>query len=98
MRRVSFPVKPIGSLLFVEPMQIESTVAVMIDPRKSWRGKVLAAGPGAPLPDGSALPMECKPGDIVRLKPTNAIEAVFGQQKVWVVRDEDILAVEDAAA
>jgi co-chaperonin GroES (HSP10) len=94
---VSFPVKPIGSLLFVEPLQIESTVAVVIDPRKSWRGKVLAVGPGAPLPDGSTLPMECKVGDTVRLKPANAIEAVFGQQHVWVVREEDVLAVEDAA-
>jgi co-chaperonin GroES (HSP10) len=93
-----FPVSPIGSLLFIEPLQLESTVAVVIDPRKSWRGKVLAAGPGAPLPDGSVTPMECKVDDIVRLKPANAIEAVFGQQKIWVVKDEDVLAIEDAAA
>jgi co-chaperonin GroES (HSP10) len=95
---MSFPVTPIGSLLFIEPLKIESeTVVVLIDPRKSWRGKVLAAGPGAPLPDGSATPMECKVGDIVYLSPTQAIDAVFGQTPVWVVRDEDVLAVEDAA-
>jgi co-chaperonin GroES (HSP10) len=41
--------------------------------------------------------MECGVGDVVRLKPANAIEAVFGQQHVWVVREEDVLAVEDAA-
>lgn len=95
---MSFPVQPIGSLLFIEPLKIESeTVVVLINPRVSWRGKVLAAGPGAPRADGTAEPMECKVGDIVRLKPANAIDAVFGQTPVWVVRDEDVLAVEDAA-
>ncbi len=94
---MSFPVQPIGSLLFIEPAQIESTVAVVIDPRKSWRGKVLAAGPGAPRADGTCEPMECKVGDVVYLSPTRAIEAVFGHTPVWVTDDANILAVEDAA-
>jgi co-chaperonin GroES (HSP10) len=93
----SFSVSPIGDLLFVEPLQIESTVAVVRDPRASWRGKVLAAGPGAPRPDGTCAPMECKVGDIARLKPSNAIESVFGQKRIWIVCDSDVLAVEDAA-
>jgi hypothetical protein len=84
-----FPVQPIGSLLFVEPAQLESTVAVVVDPRSSWRGKVLAKGPDA---------KEVAVNDMVRMKPTQAIDAVFHQRRVWVVREEDVLAVEDAAA
>jgi co-chaperonin GroES (HSP10) len=94
---MSFPLSPIGDLLFIEPMQVESTVAVVRDPRASLRGKVLAAGPGSPRTDGTCDPMEVKAGDIVRLKLSQAIDAVFGQQKVWVVKESDVLAVEDAA-
>jgi co-chaperonin GroES (HSP10) len=93
----AFPVEPIGSLLFIEPLQLKAAVAVVVDPRKSWRGKVLAAGPGAPLPDGSLAPMECKIGDIVHVRPTQAIEAVFGHTQVWVTDDSNILAIEAAA-
>lgn len=88
------PVEPIGDLLFVEPAQLEAGKIVIIDPRSSWRGKVVAAGPGAPLPDGSVVPMEVGVGDIIRLKPTNAIESVWNQTRIWMVREADVLAVE----
>lgn len=88
------PIQPIGDLLFVEPAQLEATKIVIIDPRSAWRGRVVAAGPGAPRPDGSTVPMECKPGDYVRLKPTNAIESVWNQTRIWIVKESDVLAVE----
>lgn len=86
------PIQPIGDLLFVEPEA--NTSRIITDPRASWRGKVVAAGPGAPLPDGTLVPMEVGVGDYVRLKPTNAIESVFNQTRVWIVKESDVLAVE----
>lgn len=89
------PIQPIGDLLFVEPAQLEASKIVIVDPRQAWRGKVVAAGPGAPLPDGTLVPMEVGVGDYVRLKPTNAIESVWNQTRVWIVREADVLAVEN---
>jgi hypothetical protein len=85
----SFPVTPIGSLIFIEPAPIDdSPIKVIESPRASWRGVVLAVGPDA---------TECRVGDVVRLKPSQAIDAVFHRTKVWIVREENILAVEEAA-
>ena len=89
------PIQPIGDLLFVEPAQLEASKIVIVNPRSAWRGKVVAAGPGAPLPDGTLVPMEVGVGDYVRLKPTNAIESVWNQTRVWIVREADVLAVEN---
>jgi co-chaperonin GroES (HSP10) len=89
---MSLPIQPIGDLLFVEPAGEVSRIVV--DPRASWRGKVVAAGPGRPLPSGGCIPLEVKVGDMVRLKPTNAIESVWGQTPIWIVKEEDVLAVE----
>lgn len=86
------PIQPIGDLLFVEPAQTASLIVT--DPRASWRGKVVAAGPGAPKPDGSAVPMEVGVGDFIRLKPTQAIESVWNQTRIWIVKEADVLAVE----
>jgi hypothetical protein len=80
-----FPVAPTEGLLFVEPRNPPNPAGiVLLDPRKAWRGEVKAAGAGC----------ECKVGDIVHLKPTQAIEAVFHRSPVWIVRDESVLAVE----
>lgn len=89
---MSLPIQPIGDLLFVEPEA--NTSRIITDPRASWRGKVVAAGPGRPLADGRTVPMEVGVGDIIRLKPTNAIESVYNQTSVWIVKEEDVLAVE----
>ena len=76
-------IKPAGSLIFIEPRDTDRAV-LLIDHRQGWRGNIIAVGPKASL----------SVGDFVHLKPSNAIEGVFHQQRVWIVREEDLLAVE----
>lgn len=84
---------PLGEICFIEPEALDGMVQVL-DERKALRGRIIACGPGRPLPDGSAAPMEVKVGDIVRVKQGNAIEAVFTQKRTWIVRESDLLCVE----
>lgn len=84
---------PLGDLCFIEP-EAEASAIHILDERKALRGRVVACGPGRPLSDGSAVPMEVKVGDIVRLKQGNAIEAIFTQKRMWIVREADLLCVE----
>lgn len=90
---MSFPITPLGELCFVRPESLDELVQVL-DERKSLRGIIVACGPGRPLPDGTSAPMEVEVGDIVRLKQGNAVEAVFDQQRHWIVRESDLLCVE----
>lgn len=89
-----FPVEPLGALLFVEPAQ--ASKIQLVDPRKAWRGKVLAAGPGEPLPEGGSRPMSVAVGDVVYLHPSRAIEGVFNQTRVWITDEKNVLAMEAA--
>lgn len=84
---------PLGEICFVEPESADGLVKTL-DPAKALRGRVVACGPGRPLPDGSSVPMQVKVGDVVRLKQGNAIEAVFTQKRTWIVRESDLLCVE----
>lgn len=84
---------PLGEICLIEP-EAQAALLVMLDARKSLRGRVIACGPGRPLPDGSCVPMEVKVGDFVRVKQGQAIEAVLANQRTWIVRESDLLCVE----
>lgn len=90
---MKFPVTPLGELCFIQPESLDGLVQTL-DPGKALRGRIVAAGPGRPLPDGSAAPMSVGVGDVVRIKQGNAVEAVFEQKRHWIVRESDLLAVE----
>lgn len=94
---MTFPVTPLGELIFVAPEpSVRGSRIVLSDERKSYRGRVLAAGPGIPLPDGSAIPMEVKVDDVVTYDRTTGIESVFDQRRVLIMRESDALTVEPA--
>lgn len=88
-----FPVTPLGELCFIAPESLDGLIQTL-DPGKSFRGRIVAAGPGRPMPDGSSAPMQVRVGDVVRIKQGNAVEAVFDQKMHWIVRESDLLAVE----
>ena len=88
-----FPVTPLGELCFIAPESLDGLVQTL-DPAKALRGRVVACGPGRPLPDGSSAPMQIRVGDVVRVKQGNAVEAIFAQKRHWIVRESDLLAVE----
>jgi co-chaperonin GroES (HSP10) len=93
----SFPIEPLGDLVFIVPESEDGLKIASIDARTSLRGRVVAVGPGLPLPEGGYLPCDVKVGDIVRLSPGRTIEAVFNQQRTWITRESTLLAVEEAA-
>lgn len=90
---MTFPITPLGELCFIEPASMDGLVQTL-DPAKALRGKIVATGPGRPMPDGSSAQMDVKVGDFVRIKQGNAVEAVFGQKMHWIVRESDLLCVE----
>ncbi len=90
-----FPIEPLGELVFVEPVDWYRGTIIVIEQRPACRGCVLAVGPGRPLPDGSAVPMEVKPGDYIHFGPATGMEGVFCNRRVLSMREEDILAVEE---
>lgn len=90
---MKFPVTPLGELCFIAPESLDGLIQTL-DPGKSFRGRIVAAGPGRPLPDGSSAPMAVCVGDVVRIKQGNAVEAVFENKRHWIVRESDLLAVE----
>ena len=84
---------PLGEICVIEPESIDGVIQTL-DARKALRGRIVACGPGRPLPDGSAIPMQVKVGDVVRIKQGNAIDGIFNQKRIWVVNESALLAVE----
>ena len=90
---MKFPVTPLGELCFIQPESVDGLVQTL-DPAKALRGRVVAAGPGRPLPDGTSAPMQVRVGDVVHVKQGQAVESIFGQKRHWIVRESDLLCVE----
>lgn len=92
-----FPVTPLGDLIFVRRAEDHKGVIALVDPRcrqqKSLVGTVIAVGPGAPLPDGSSVPMELKVGDKVWFGSATGMEASFDGISLLCMRENDVLAV-----
>jgi chaperonin GroES len=88
---------PIEDIVVVAP-EIARTAIEMLDPRSSLRGRVLAVGPGRVTSEGVLVESEIKVNDMVRLAPSKAIEAIFDSKRVWITRERELLAVEDAPA
>ena len=84
---------PIDDIVLVSPV-MGTTAIELLDPRSSLRGKVIAVGPGRVTSEGVLIEPEIRPGDMVHLAPGRSIEAVFGERRVWVTREREILAVE----
>jgi len=58
---------------------------------KPQYGNVLAAGPGRTLEDGSLVEMHVKAGDEVLFGAYAGIEVKINEQKLLVIRQDDIL-------
>jgi|SRR3954447_303625 len=94
-------VKPLGDRLVVRRFAADEKTAggiVLPDTAKNkpQKGKVLAAGPGRLLKDGSRKGMQVKAGDTVLF--TNWAGDEFRQRggdEILVMREEDVLAVVD---
>jgi chaperonin GroES len=94
-------VKPLGDRLVVRRFEADEKTAggiVLPDSAKGkpQKGKVLAAGPGKLLKDGSRRGLQVKEGDTVLFTSWAGDEfREKGGDNILVMREEDVLAVVD---
>jgi len=90
--------KPLGSRLVVEPIEMEDVTAGGIvlpetAKEKPQKGKVLAAGPGDRDEDGKHIPMDVKVGDTVLFAKYAGTEVKIDSKKLLILRESDLLAI-----
>mgnify|MGYP000050323325 CR=1 FL=1 len=86
-------IKPLADRVVIEPKEAETkTASGLYIPdtakEKPQEGKVVAAGPGK-----KDEPMEVKVGDKVLYGKYAGTEVTFGEKKLLIVRQSDILAI-----
>lgn len=96
-----FP-EPLGENVLLERIDDYGGMCLRgVDPalrdRQGLRARVLAVGPGKPLPDGTAAPMEVKRGDVVLIGRAQGAELNYAGRPLLAIRESDVLAVLDYA-
>ena len=90
--------KPLGDRVVVEREEAKATTAggiVLPDTAKDkpQKGKVLAIGDGRITKDGTRRPLQVKVGDHVLFTSYAGEEIKLKEEKVLLMREDDILAV-----
>lgn len=93
--------RPVGELVYVQRGKGEGADGLeVIDLQGQKRvccvGRVLAAGPGAPQPDGGFIKPDVKKGDLVFFDAGTGVDTKYpGIPDLVVMRASDIVAVVD---
>jgi chaperonin GroES len=100
--RISMKLEPLGDHVVVERLEAEAKTAggiILPDTarEKPKRGRVRAVGPGRRLKDGRLVPLQVRPGDEVLFSAYAGDEFRIDGKEVLLMREEDILAVVEAA-
>lgn len=91
--------KPLGSKVFIEPLEEEKTTESGIvipetaEKERPIKGKVLAVGPGKVTDTGERVAVMVKEGDMVLFKKYGPDEIEIDGKKYLVADEEDILAI-----
>ena len=90
-------IRPLGDRVLVEPIEEkEQTVGGIIIPdaakEKPMQGKVIAVGKKTDK-DGKEIAFDVKVGDTVLLPKYGGTDVKLGDQKLQLVREEDLLGV-----
>ena len=91
-------IKPLSDYLLIEPVTKETKLPsgiVIPDTaqEKPQEGKVLAVGSGKRDESGNIVPMQIKQSDIVMYKKWGGTEIKVEGKELFLVREEDILAI-----
>jgi len=91
-------IKPLDDRVLVKQCDAESKTAggiVLPDSaqEKPQRGKVISCGPGKMLDSGERAPMSVKKGDEVFYGKYAGSEVDIDQEKYYILRESEILAV-----
>ena len=92
--------KPLSDRVIVTPLAAEDkTAGGVILPEtakeKPTKGKVVATGPGKQLEDGKRVALGVKPGDVVWYGKYSGTEVKVAGEELKILREEDILGVEE---
>lgn len=92
-------IRPLGDRVLVVRLPEEAVTpgGILIPDNakeKPTRAKVLAAGPGRFLDDGSLRPLDVKAGDIVLFGKYSGTELELDGEKMLMLSENDILAIE----
>lgn len=95
---VQMNLKPLGSRVLVEPIDVEEVTAGGIvlpetAKEKPQKGKVLSAGPGDRDDDGKYVPLDVKAGDVVLFAKYGGTEIKVEGKKLLILRESDLLAI-----
>ena len=92
--------KPLNDRVIVTPLAAEDKTAggvILPDTAKEKpnKGKVVAAGPGRYLDDGKRVALAVKTGDVVWYGKYSGTEVKVGGEELKILREEDILGVDE---
>jgi chaperonin GroES len=96
-------VRPLHDRLIVQRVQESAQhVGAIIVPdsakEKPQQGKVLVVGPGNSNDDGKRLPLDVKAGDTILFGKYSGQEIKLDGVEYLIMKEEDVLAIEDASA
>ncbi|HEY9075534.1 MAG TPA: co-chaperone GroES [Anaerolineaceae bacterium] len=90
--------KPLGSRVVVEPLDVEDVTAGGIflpetAKEKPQKGKILSVGPGDRKETGERIPMDVSVGDIVLFNKYSGTEIKVDGKKLLIMRESDLLVI-----
>ena len=93
-------VRPLNDRIIVRPCEVPSTsnggiVMVSTSNEAVIRAQVVAIGSERTLKNGQTVPFSVKYGDVVYFEQNSATKARVEGEELFVLREEDVLAVED---
>ncbi len=95
---MSMSLKPLGSRVVVEPIEMEEmTAGGIVLPEtakeKPQKGKVLSIGPGDRNEEGKRVPMDVGVGDTVLFAKYAGTEIKVEGKKLLILKESDLLAI-----
>lgn len=89
--------RPLGDHVLLRPREKKYEGAIVIPEtakkEKPEQAEVLAVGPGMLMKNGERWPMGFKAGDVVVYNRHSGREVIVNDEKLFVIRDDDVLAV-----
>ncbi len=90
--------KPLGSRVVIEPIEMEDVTAGGIvlpetAKEKPQRGKILSIGSGDRNDKGERIEMDVKVGDVVLFAKYGGTEIKIDGKKLLILRESEILAI-----
>ena len=91
-------IRPLQDRVLVKPLDSEEkTAGGIIIPdtakEKPQEGKIMAAGPGKKLDDGTVVPLEVKKGDRVLFGKWSGTEVQIEGEDMMVMNESDIMGI-----